>query len=70
MEKCPKCGRYTIAYDGYRRVHRCMVDGCSCIVLDEESYSCLKQDSATGTVNRVRIVDGVEKDVLKKYQLR
>ncbi len=69
MDRCPKCKRHTVTYDGYRGVRRCMVDGCTCVVIDHKSYSYLKRDSKQKEIHRVRVVDGVEKGTLKKYQL-
>lgn len=69
MEKCPKCNKYSVSYDAYRRVKRCMVDGCSCVIIDENSYSMLKMDVSGKTVNRVKVENGKEAGVLKKYNL-
>lgn len=67
MEKCPKCKRYTISYDSYRKVKRCLADGCSCIIVNKVSYSYLKSDSCSNTINRVKIQDGTEK-IIKRYK--
>lgn len=46
-----------------------MVDGCSCVIIDENSYSMLKLDVSGKTVNRVKVEKGKEAGVLKKYNL-
>lgn len=69
MKKCPKCNKYTVDYDAYRGVNRCMVDGCSCIVIDDDSYSFLKIDSSSKTINRVKVEKGTETAIIKKYNL-
>lgn len=69
MKKCPRCNKYSVAYDAYRKVNRCMIDGCSCVVIDEHSYSYLKADSSSNTVSRVKIEEGRETSILKKYSL-
>ena len=65
MEKCPKCGRYSVAVDSYRRIKRCHTDGCT-VHITENGYSFLR--SGVGdTVERVnRTPDGSEK-VLKTF---
>jgi len=67
MNRCPKCNKYSIDYDPYRRVHRCMIDGCSCVIINENSYSILKVDSKNKTINRIKIENGEEVEILKKY---
>lgn len=69
MQKCPRCKRYSVAYDAYRKVNRCMIDGCSCVVIDDHTYSYLKADSSNNTVNRVKVEEGRETGILKKYSL-
>ncbi|MGD0886156.1 MAG: hypothetical protein ABSA46_15025 [Thermodesulfovibrionales bacterium] len=69
MEKCPKCNRFTLGYDRYRGVLRCMVIGCSCVVIDENSYSYLKPDPSTKTMNRIKVERGNETKVIKKYSM-
>lgn len=69
-EKCPKCHRFTTAYDSYRKVKRCMVDGCSCIVIDKDNYSYLKRNLATGDMNRVNVNKGKETHIIQQYKGR
>lgn len=69
MEKCPKCNKYSVAYDAYRKVHRCMIDGCSCVVIDDKTYSYLKADSSDNTINEIKVEEGKETGILKKYSL-
>lgn len=69
MDKCPKCNQFAVGFDSYRGVTRCMVDGCSCIVIDEHSYSFLKPDPSTRTVDRVQIEHGTQIAVLRKFSL-
>ncbi len=69
MKKCPTCNNYTIEYDAYRGVYRCMMVGCSCIVIDDDTYSFLKIDPSAKTINRVKVVNGAETKVIKKYNL-
>lgn len=68
MEQCPRCKKFTIAHDGYKRVKRCMDDGCSCIIIDKDSYSVLRRDSSGKKIHRVKITAGEEKAVLKSYK--
>lgn len=66
MEKCPKCGRYSVAVDSYRRVKRCHIDGCMAHIT-ENGYSFLRGGSNGNTVERVnKTLDGRE-EVLKTY---
>jgi len=69
MRKCPKCNNYTVDYDAYRKIYRCMMTGCSCIVLDDNTYSYLKIDPSTKTINRVKVERGTETSIIKKYTL-
>lgn len=69
MKNCPKCGNYTVDYDAYRRVYRCIMVGCSCIVLDNNTYSFLKIDSSAKTMNRVKVEKETEISIIKKYNL-
>lgn len=69
MEQCPLCRQYSVALDGYRGIYRCMEAGCSCVVIDNSSYSHLKADPSARTISRVMVVDGVEKEVLKEYEI-
>lgn len=69
MQKCPKCNRYSVAYDAYRKVNRCMIDGCSCVVIDNTTYSYLKADSSDNTINEVKVEKGRETGILRKYSL-
>ncbi len=65
MEKCPKCGRYLVSRDGYRRVKRCHAYGCT-VHITKDGYSFLR-GGAGNTVERVeKTRDGREK-VLKIY---
>ena len=66
MEKCPYCKEYSIAFDGYRNVKRCVITGCTCIIVDDISYSILKHN--TKTVDRVLIVNGKESHIEKSYK--
>ncbi len=69
MEKCPKCNQYTVGYDAYRKVKRCMVDGCSCIVINKHAYSYLKNNSfSNNIINRVKVENGSEV-IIKKYNI-
>lgn len=70
MDKCPKCHKFTVAYDSYRKVTRCMVDGCSCIVIDKETYSHLKANLTSGTVDRVKVKNGSEKGIVRRYKIQ
>lgn len=53
MKKCPKCGKYTVDYDAYRMVYRCLMFECSCIVEDDNSYSFFEIDPSTKTMHKV-----------------
>jgi len=70
MDKCPKCGMYTIAYDGFRGVTRCLVDGCSCHIINDKSYSILRHDFSRKVVERIVVENGKETNkVLRTYSL-
>ena len=62
MKKCPRCKQYTVAYDGYKNVERCMVVGCGCIVIDNKSYSYLRRDNITHTMTRILVKIGTEQE--------
>lgn len=66
MEKCPKCGKYSVAVDSYRNIKRCHIDGCT-VHITEDGYSFLRSGSSENTIERVeKTLDGKEK-VLKTY---
>lgn len=69
MDKCPRCHKYTVAYDSYRGVNRCMVDGCSCIVIDENTYSYLRSNPSSRTIDNVKMCNGVEEGIIRKYRM-
>jgi hypothetical protein len=69
MKKCPKCGNFSVDLDSYKGAYVCMIDGCSCVLIDENSYSFLKHDPSTKTVNRVKVEGGHETNIIKKYTL-
>ena len=68
MEFCPRCGKYTVAFDSYRMVKRCLSDACSCIVIDENTYSHLTS-TTKDTVDRVKVRNGVNIGIIKTYAL-
>ncbi len=67
MKKCPRCSKLSVDYDSYRHVSRCMMDGCGCVVIDDSTYTYIKQDPAAKTINRVKVEKGTEIGVVKKY---
>ncbi len=67
MEKCPKCGQYSVDYNPYKKSHVCMIDGCSCVVINSNSYSFLKINPTAKTIDRVKVEDEIEIEVVKKY---
>lgn len=69
MTKCPCCNKYTIAYDGYFGVNKCTVDGCNAIVVDNETYSYIKNNHANKTMDRVEVKGGVYTKVLKRFKM-
>lgn len=69
MKKCPKCGNFSIDYDTYKGVFRCMIDGCSCIVIDENTYSYLKADPSKKMICRIKVEQGRETKVIKEYSM-
>jgi len=71
MDKCPKCNKHTVEYDSYRDVNRCLVDGCTAIIINKEenTYSYLKHDYSRGLAERIKVVEGVETEVLKIFKL-
>jgi hypothetical protein len=72
MDKCPRCGMYAVTYDAFRGVTRCLVDGCSCQIIDDKSYSILRANPSKKTIERVLIKKGEENslnpEVLKSYK--
>lgn len=69
MKKCPKCNKWMVAFDGYRKVTKCHNDACSAHIYEDSSYSHLRGTSGGNVVERVRIFpDGREK-VMKKISL-
>ena len=69
MKKCPKCKHHSVAFDAYRKINRCMIDGCSCIVNTDSSFSFLRHDFTAGVVDRVQIKDEKE-TVIKTYNFK
>jgi len=68
-QKCPRCNKYTVDYDAYRRVNKCLVDICGCVVIDEDTYAYLKIDLSTKTINEVKVAKGTETSIINKYHL-
>lgn len=66
MKRCPVCNSWSVAYDPYRKVDKCMNTGCSCIIDDESTYSYLEQGPNAGIVHRVKASSG---EVLKEYKV-
>jgi hypothetical protein len=69
MKKCPKCGNYSVSYDAYRGIELCMIDECSCHIIDENSFSYLEFDPSTGTMNRIKVEKDHEPQVVKQYDI-
>ncbi len=73
MEQCPSCKRYTVAYDGYKQVNRCMVDGCGCEIVDKDHYSILRLNTGNDLVERVKVKreEGISMnpEVIKSYPI-
>lgn len=67
MQKCPKCNHFSVEYNSHAGAYMCTVDGCSCIVYDKKSYSYLKPEPLNKTVSRVKVVEGHEAEVIKRY---
>lgn len=63
MNKCPKCGNYTIDLDAYRGFERCLMDNCRCIVLDKNTYSYLQINFEKNRFERVKVKNGIEKEI-------
>ncbi len=63
--KCPMCDVYSISYDPYQKVDRCMVDGCTVIIIDENTYSYLRHDPLLDNAERIKVVNDIETEVLK-----
>ena len=66
MTKCPKCGNHTVGYDSYRRVNRCLVDGCSCVVYNDNTFSYLEH--SLNSIDRVRVKKDGFKEIIKSYK--
>lgn len=69
MKRCPICKNFSVAFDPSRKAYRCMVAGCSCVVIDEHSYSYLKPDPSSRSISRVKVERGRETKVIKKYSM-
>ncbi len=69
MKKCPKCNNFSVDYDPYRKVEACMMDGCSCIVVNDSTYSYLKRDSSNGKVCRIE-ENGKDRKIVKEFILQ
>lgn len=69
MEKCPRCSHYTVAYDGYRDVMRCMIDSCSCIVHSVTAYSFAERNPSTASVDWVTVDTTEGKPVESKQKI-
>ncbi len=67
MRRCPICKNLSVGYDSYRKAYRCTMPGCSCIVVDETTYSYLKKEK-NGTVVRVELSNGGTR-VVKEYKV-
>ena len=61
MEKCPRCEKYMVAFDSYRRVKRCHNDACSAHVHEDGSYSFLRGASNNKAQRIRKFPDGTEK---------
>lgn len=60
MTKCPRCGHFTVAYDSYRKITRCYIDGCSCVINKDGSYNYLKIDAKNETTYDINVKGGQE----------
>lgn len=69
MRKCPKCGNFTIAYDTYREVLRCMADECGCTIIDENAYSYFKYNRDRKTMDKIRTDKDGNNEVIKSYSM-
>ena len=69
MKRCPKCKKLSVAFDPYKGAEVCMMDDCSCIVIDDNSFSYLKTDIITSTIRRIKVVSGNETETIKKYKM-
>lgn len=69
MEKCPMCHHFSIETSSSNKAQKCTVDGCSCEVYDTSSYSYLKPEPLEGTISRVKVEEGNETQVIKKYHM-
>ena len=69
MKKCPGCGKLSVDYDSYHKVEKCYIDGCSVRIVDNNSYSVLRADPIQNTMQRIKVKDGVDVEVLKTYRI-
>jgi len=60
---------YSIDYNSHYGQKACYIDGCSVLVNDDGSYSYLKHDYKRKVAERVKVVNGIEKEVIKTYNL-
>ncbi len=70
MEKCPRCNKYSVSYDSSRGENMCLIDGCTTYVIDKDTYSYLKINPVEKTINRIKVVNGIEKEIIKSYKLQ
>lgn len=69
MEKCPKCGKYMVAFDSYRKVKRCHIDGCTTHVYDDGSYSVLYCNDLTNKAQTIQIFPNGAEKIIREWTL-
>ena len=79
MEECLNCGNESVAYDGYKGIERCLIDGCTFQIISRDdkgkvkTYSILRYNSGTNSMDRIELEVGsetiVNPKILKSYRL-
>jgi len=71
MDKCPKCGKYTVSYDGYHRTNRCYEDECSVrIASDNASYTYIRRNYEKKVIEKVEVTIATgEEKVVYEYEM-
>jgi len=69
MEECPKCNNYSVDFDSHYGQKACYTDGCTVLIEDNNSYSYIKQDKNKNIAERIKVVNGIEKEVMYSHKL-
>ncbi len=64
FERCPKCGKFFVEYDSYRRTKMCHNDSCRARINNDGSFSYISRDQDE-IIKILRYPDGKEKIVYR-----